>query len=365
MLGGTARVTTVGAAGGPSDDDRWCSVSEADAVVRPLPSDPAEQRVDLSVIVPVKDEVGSLPQLVDEVRAALDAAGDAAAPWELIVVDDGSTDGSWEAISALAEQEPRLLGLRLRRNLGKSFALAAGVEVSRGAVIATMDGDLQDDASEILGMIDRLTEPADLVAGYKAERRDPLSKRLPSKLYNAVTGLVTGLKLHDHNCGLKVGRREVFEDVPLYGEMHRYIAATAHATGYRIVEQPVHHRPRQHGRSKFGAERYVRGALDLLTVITLTRFGRRPLHLLGGFGLLTGAIGSTILLYLAGVWFLTDQAIGGRPLLLLGILLVILAVQLISVGLLAELVISREVSEDRPSRKVAERVGARATDPGA
>jgi len=324
-----------------------------------MTSNPAPAEV--SLLVPVKDEAASLKQLATEVAEAMAGhradrtAGDR---WELIFIDDGSRDGSWPEIVRLSEQDPRIRGLRLRRNFGKSAALAAGFAHATGQVIVTLDGDLQDDPAEIPGMIDRLGEPSDLVAGYKAQRRDPLGKRLPSKIFNAFTGLVTGLKLRDHNCGLKVARREVFATTPLYGEMHRYFAAISHAQGFRVVEQPVHHRPRQYGSSKFGLERYARGALDLLTVASLTRYTHRPAHLFGGVGLTIGLIGMAILVYLSGVWLLTDQAIGDRPLLLMGVLFVLLAMQLTSLGIVAEMMTHREIGREDPLRHVTERAGA-------
>ena len=321
--------------------------------------DPEDVSVDVSVLVPVKDEVASLEQLTAEIRAALDGrAPDAVTGrrWEVVLIDDGSTDGSWEEVARLAADDPRIRGLRLRRNLGKSAALAAGLEASTGRVIATLDGDLQDDPAELPGMIARLGEDADLVSGHKQDRKDPLGKRLASRVFNGVTSLVTGLKLHDHNCGLKVARREVFTSVGLYGEMHRFLASISHAEGFRVVEHPVNHRPRQHGRSKFGLERYARGGLDLLTVLTLTRYSRRPAHLFGGVGIAVGVIGMGVLLYLTGVWFLTDQAIGDRPLLLMGVLFVILAVQLTSLGLIAEMIISRDALNEDPLGHVCQHV---------
>lgn len=310
--------------------------------------------VDLSVLVPVKDEAESLDQLAKEVTMALED-GVGKRTWELIFVDDGSIDDSWTKILDLARSDSKIRGIRLRRNLGKSAALSAGFSNSRGRVIVTLDGDLQDDPSEIPSMFARLEAPADLVAGYKADRRDPFGKRLASKVFNFFTGLVTGLRLKDHNCGLKVVRREAFASVPLYGEMHRYIAAIAHAQGFKVVEQAVHHRPRIHGKSKFGLERYARGALDLLTVIGLTRYTHRPAHLFGGLGLGLGAVGTAILVYLSGVWLLTDQSIGNRPLLLLGVLLVLVAVQLVSLGLLAEMMVSRDDAGESALRHVIER----------
>jgi len=314
------------------------------------------RNVDVSILVPVKDEAQSLDQLAKEVALALDDEANRGF-WELIFIDDGSTDNSWGEIHHLAQRDPRVRGIRFRRNFGKSAALAAGLASAHGMTIVTLDGDLQDDPAEIPGMLGRLGTSTDLVAGYKALRKDPLRKRLPSKVFNFFTSVITGLRLKDHNCGLKVGRRELFESVPLYGEMHRYLAAIAHAQGFTIVEQPVHHRPRLHGSSKFGLERYARGALDLLTVVSLTRFGRRPAHLFGGVGLLLGLIGILTLGYLSGIWFFTDQPIGSRPLLLLGALLVLVAVQLVSLGILAEMVLSQDVSRHDPLRHVSERLG--------
>jgi len=312
------------------------------------------QEPDVSILVPVKDEAESLDQLAKEVTVALDQETNGSG-WELIFIDDGSSDDSWGQILGVSARDPRIRGIRLRRNFGKSAALAAGFANSTGSVIVTLDGDLQDDPAEIPSMLARLDEPADLVAGYKSERRDPLGKRLASKVFNFFTGMVTGLRLKDHNCGLKVSRREAFASVPLYGEMHRYIAAIAHAQGFRVVEQPVHHRPRVHGKSKFGLERYARGGLDLLTVVGLTRYTHRPAHLFGGVGLFLGVIGVAILVYLSGVWLFTDQAIGGRPLLLLGVLLVLVAVQLASIGLLAEMMVSRESADRDVARYITER----------
>lgn len=322
------------------------------------PEVPPVAGVDVSILVPLKDEVGSLGQLCDEVRAAFAPDPDGMGrTWELLLIDDGSTDGSWGHIEALAVADPRVRGLRLRRNLGKSAALATGFAASSGTAIVTMDADLQDDPAEVPGMLDLLDGDVDLVAGHKIHRRDPLGKRLPSKVFNRATSLVTGLRLHDHNCGLKAARREVFDAVPLYGEMHRFLAAMAHAHGFRVAERGVNHRPREHGRSKFGLERYVRGGLDLMTVVTVTRYDRRPAHLFGGMGLVLGGLGVAILLYLTGVWALTDQAIGDRPLLLLGVLLVLVSVQLISVGLLAELSIHRTVDHAETARHVIGRTG--------
>ncbi|MDA3646523.1 glycosyltransferase family 2 protein [Saccharopolyspora indica] len=298
----------------------------------------------VSLLAPAKNEQENLPALFAEISEAMQQQDRS---WELVVVDDGSTDGSWQVISEHAARDPRIRGIRLRRNFGKAAALAAGVAEVRGELLVTLDADLQDDPAEIPRLLAELDAGADLVSGHKANRQDPLGKRLPSKVFNWFTGLITGLKLSDHNCGLKAARTEVYRRVPLYGELHRYIPALAHQLGYRVAELPVHHRPRLHGKSKYGLERYLRGALDLLTVVALTRYGRRPAHLFGGLGMLAGTIGTLILLYLTGVWLFTDDPIGTRPLLTLGILLEIFAVQMISVGLLAELVLHHRTGRDR------------------
>ncbi len=304
---------------------------------------PAETITEVSLLAPAKNEAANLPELFAQVSAAMNAQPRS---WELLVVDDGSTDESWRIITEHAAADPHSRGLRLRRNFGKAAALAAGVAEVRGRLLVTLDADLQDDPAEIPRLLAALDcgeqeRGADLVSGHKAQRKDPLGKRLPSRFFNWMTGVITGLRLSDHNCGLKAARTEVYRRVPLYGELHRYIPALAHQLGYRVTELPVHHRPRAHGKSNYGLERYVRGALDLLTVVALTRYGRRPAHLFGGLGVVAGTLGTLILLYLTGIWVFTEQSIGTRPLLTLGILLEIFSVQMISTGLLAELVLHR------------------------
>jgi dolichol-phosphate mannosyltransferase len=295
---------------------------------------------DVSVLVPAKDEGRTIAPLYAEITAAFAHRPDLS--FEVIFVDDGSIDDTWAQIRALTEQDcGRVRAIRFRRTFGKAAALAAGLDSATGSIVVTMDADLQDNPHELPRLLAELESGRDLITGYKRNRQDPLGKRLPSKLFNAATGWVTGLRLHDHNSGLRVARREVYDAIPLYGELHRYVPALAHAQGFGVTEVPVHHRPRRYGRSKYGLERYPRGALDLLTVVAISRFGRRPAHLIGGVGLLFGLIGTLILAYLSGIWVFTDHAIGQRPLLQLGILLEVLAVQLVSMGLLAELVIHR------------------------
>lgn len=328
------------------------------AVMQPatttIPLDPQGGALDISVIVPVLDERDTLETLVTEIGTAFD--GIPGTSYEVIFVDDGSSDDTWTVIENLSAAHPPVRGIRFRRNLGKAAALAAGVAQSTGATVITMDGDLQDDPKEIPAFLAELDAGADLVSGWKRDRKDPLSKRLPSKAYNRVTGIVTGVRLHDHNCGFKAARREVYEQVPLYGELHRYVPAMAHSLGYKVTEIPVNHRSRTFGRSKYGFERYFRGFLDLLTVLLLTKYGRRPAHLFGGTGVVVGFVGFVILTYLTGVWVFTDDAIGTRPLLMLGVLLEVLAVQLISLGILSELVLSRTENRAAPDM-VVEQVG--------
>lgn len=307
--------------------------------------------LDVSVVVPARNEEATIQILVDEVVAALLTRPELS--YEIVLVDDGSDDGTWRAMTGASSANSAVRALRLRRNFGKATALAAGIDVATGGIIATLDADLQDDPRELSVLLDGLDCGRDLVSGHKKIRHDPLRRRLPSRFFNRVTGLVSGLRLQDHNSGLRVGRRQVYETIPLYGELHRYVPALAHANGFRVAEVTVRHRARTHGRSKYGLERYLRGALDLLTVMSLTRYGRRPAHLFGGIGVLFGLIGTAILLYLTGVWVFTDRSIGQRPLLQLGILLEVVGVQFVGMGVLAELVVFRTPQHGDASSPIA------------
>jgi len=293
--------------------------------------------VEVSVIVPVLDEVESLEILHRELTAALEQIG---RPYELIFVDDGSRDGSFETLEKLHRSDERVRVVQLRRNFGKAAALAVGFREACGRLIVTLDADLQDDPAELPRLLERLEEGYDLVSGWKLRRRDPPSKTLPSRLFNRVTARLTGLPLHDFNSGFKVYRREVVEEVRLYGELHRFIPALAAWRGFRVSEVPVHHRPRRFGRSKYGSARFWRGCLDLLTVLFLTRYTRRPLHLFGGLGFLAWAGGLGVNLYLAGLWLAGARPIGTRPLLAFGVLSMLVGLQFFSLGLLSELVLS-------------------------
>ena len=297
----------------------------------------------ISVVVPVHDEERSVALLHDELRAALEPLGD---PWEVVFVDDGSTDGTFAALTRLHSAHDEVRVVRLRRNFGKAAALQAGFEEACGDRIVTIDGDLQDDPAEIPLLLAKLDEGFDLVSGWKVRRRDPLRRRFLSWLFNAVSGRLSGLRLHDLNCGLKAYRVEVVGGLRLYGELHRFVPVLAHYRGFRVAELPVNHRPRGHGRSRYGVERYVRGFLDLLTVTFMGRYRHRPLHLFGGLGLALGGLGTLVLGYLT-VLKLTGEPIGHRPLLTLGVLLVVVGVQLVSLGLVSELVASHHEERTR------------------
>jgi dolichol-phosphate mannosyltransferase len=299
----------------------------------------------ISVVVPVHDEERSVALLYDELRSALEPLEE---PWEAIFVDDGSTDGTFAALTRLHAGAENVRVVRLRRNFGKAEALVAGFGQARGETIVTIDGDLQDDPAEIPRLLAKLEEGFDLVSGWKARRRDPLRRRVPSRIFNAVTGRITGVRLHDLNCGLKAYRAEVVRGLRIYGELHRFIPVLAHHRGYRIAELPVNHRPRGHGRSRYGIERYLRGFLDLLTVSFMGRYRHRPLHLFGGLGLTLGLLGFGILVYLTVVK-LAGHAIGQRPLLTLGVLLVVVGLQLFSLGLLGEMITSHH--EERAAER--------------
>ena len=243
----------------------------------------------ISVVVPVYNEERSVALLVDELDSALQPLD---TPWETIFVDDGSTDGTFAALTRLHAARDDVVVVRLRRNFGKAAALAAGFAQARGEVIVTLDGDLQDDPAEIPHLLAKLDEGFDLVSGWKSNRRDPLRRRVLSRIFNAVTGWISGVHLHDMNCGLKAYRAEVVRGLRLYGELHRFIPVLAQSRGFRVAELPVNHRPREHGRSRYGLERYLRGFLDLLTVSFLGRYRNRPLHLFGGVGLTLSLAGT-------------------------------------------------------------------------
>jgi glycosyltransferase involved in cell wall biosynthesis len=290
----------------------------------------------ISVIVPVYNEEGSLEELHQELAAVF--KGTLPGPVEFIFVDDGSRDGSWSMLTRLAVIDPRVRAIRFRRNFGKAAALTAGFQAARGQRIITLDADLQDNPAEIPRFLARLDNGFDVVSGWKRTRHDPWHKVIPSRVFNWMVSGLTGCHLHDHNCGFKLYRSEVVREVEIYGELHRFVPVLAHARGFRVTEIEVGHRPRRHGASKYGVSRFLKGFLDLLTVRFLTRFYQRPLHVLGGVGLTLLALGALGLVYLAVLWVLGYRPIGNRPMLFYSIPLLIVGVQLLSLGILAELV---------------------------
>jgi len=297
----------------------------------------------ISLLIAAFNERESIAQLIEEIDEL--TSDQRSFDWQLVVVDDGSSDGTWEEFERISVSNCHVTAIRHRRNSGKSAAIRTGLGAATGDIIVSLDADLQDDPSEIPAMIAKLiNQEADLIVGYKQKRKDPIHKRWPSKLFNAATSRVTGLRIRDHNCGLKAGWAEVWRTIDFYGEMHRYFAAMAHCNGYRVSEQVVNHRARIHGASKFGWERYARGLIDLLTVVLVTRFRGRPAHLFGGIGLIIGLVGFSLLTYLSIDKIVFGAQIGDRPLLNLGSLLLVVSVQLLSLGVLAELVLRTQTT---------------------
>jgi len=304
--------------------------------------------MNISAVVPVYNEVDSLPELHRELAAILPAGG----RHEIIYIDDGSSDGSAAVLKGLSDGVARVKVISFYRNYGKAAALAAGFEAAAGDVVVTMDSDLQDDPAEIPAMIELLNQGWDMVSGWKKVRHDPLRKRLSSKFYNFVVRLMTGVPIHDSNCGLKVYRAEVVKSVEVYGGLHRYIPALAKYKGFKVTEKVVRHRPRQYGKTKYGLTRYLHGLLDLFTVLFIGRYFQRPLHFFGLVGLLLSIAGFIISIYLTINWF-AGVPIGNRPLLFLGILLIIVGIQFFSLGLLAELFVQRRHREQQLVRDVS------------
>jgi glycosyltransferase involved in cell wall biosynthesis len=309
----------------------------------------------ISVVVPLLNEEGSLEELYRQIADALEPRGE---PFEVVFVDDGSTDGSMSVLSRLHDQLSNVVVIHLRRNFGKAAALQAGFLEARGEVVVTIDADLQDDPAEIPQLLAKLDEGFDLVSGWKTRRNDPFLRRAFSRVFNWTTGVISGVHLHDVNCGLKAYRADVLQDMRLYGELHRFIPVLASYQGYRIAEVSVNHRPRQHGRSRYGPERYLRGFFDLLSVTFMGRYRYRPLHLFGGIGMLMGAIGFIVLTYLTVIWF-WGAGIGTRPLLTLGVLLMVVGIQFVSLGLISELITSQHeerISERERTERMVEDV---------
>jgi dolichol-phosphate mannosyltransferase len=294
----------------------------------------------LSIVIPVFNEEESLAELHGELDAVAIANG---YELDIVFVDDGSTDGSWRKIEQLAEEDSRVRGIRFRRNFGKAAALSAGFAAAKGEIVLTLDADLQDDPAEIPRFLEAMQQGLDVVSGYKKRRHDPWHKVGPSRVFNWMVGVVTKVRLHDHNCGFKSYRREIFDEVRIYGELHRFVPVLAAARGWKVGEIVVNHRPRRFGKSKYGVRRIVKGFLDLLTVYFLTGFQQRPQHLLGTLGLLSFAVGLIGLVYLAIYWVLRMTLyeewppLHQRPAVLYSLGALLLGANFMSVGFLAEL----------------------------
>lgn len=309
-------------------------------------------------MIPVLDEERSVAKLHSEIRRV---CGEASIPSEIVFVDDGSTDRSWEAICELSDADPQTEGIRFRRNFGKAAALSAGFAACRGDVVITMDADLQDDPREIPRFLAQLDAGDDVVSGWKRVRHDPWHKVLPSRVFNWLVSTLTGVHLHDHNCGFKAYRREIFDEVELYGERHRFVPVLAAARGWKVGEIEVEHHAREFGHSKYGVSRLIKGFLDLLTIYLLTGFSGRPLHLIGAAGMLFFAIGGLGMTYLSGMWVLSrlstsmvDVELHKRAIFYYCIVSLLLGAQFLLAGLLAELVVSRTQGSS-PPYSVAER----------
>ncbi len=316
----------------------------------------------ISVVIPVYNEQDSLAVLHDEIAHTAQAGN---LQIEILFVDDGSSDGSWDLIRGLSEKHADVHGIRFRRNFGKAAALSAGFAAARGDIIMTLDADLQDDPAEIPRFLAKLNEGFDVVSGWKQTRLDPWHKVLPSRVFNGMVSWLTGVKLHDHNCGMKCYRAEIFREVRLYGELHRFIPVLAAARGFKVGEVVIQHRPRRFGHSKYGVRRFIKGFLDLLTVKFLTGFGQRPQHLLGSIGLFSFVLGNLGMLYLAVTWLLTYfevhefPPLHQRPLLMYAVAATLLGAQMMSIGFLAELM-TAYMGKDQESYSVKERTtGAR------
>jgi glycosyltransferase involved in cell wall biosynthesis len=317
---------------------------------------------ELSFVIPAMDEQETLATLHAEILRVCQSLGRTA---QIVFVDDGSSDGSWEVISRLVAQHPGTDAIRFRRNFGKAAALQAGFSICRGELVFTMDADLQDDPDEIPRFLDKLNQGFDVVSGWKRVRHDPWHKVLPSRVFNWLVSSLTGVRLHDHNCGFKAYRRQIFDEVQLYGERHRFVPVLAAARGWKVGEIEVEHHARKFGRSKYGVSRILKGFLDLLTIYLLTSYSSRPLHLIGAGGLLCFAIGGFGILYLTVMWVVTRMVEGMEPLNLheraifyYCIFAVLLGAQALLAGLLAELIVSRTATQS-PGFSIAEQLTGR------
>lgn len=297
----------------------------------------------ISVIIPLFNEEESVVELSIALKKVFN---NMRANYEVLFIDDGSTDGSFQKIKEIHHLNNRFKCIKFNRNYGKSAALSEGFKAAKGDYIITMDADLQDDPEEIPNLLKKVNEGNDLVSGWKKKRYDPFIKKHTSKLFNFVTGLLVGLKLHDYNCGLKIYKKDVVKNLKIYGELHRYIPALAHFAGYKVSEIPVTHHPRKHGKTKFGSSRFINGLFDLITVIFTTKYIRRPLHFFGLLGMISFLLGIGIMIYLTVLKFFESIPISNRPLFLVGIMLAIVGLQIFSLGLIGEMITKSNADKD-------------------
>jgi glycosyltransferase involved in cell wall biosynthesis len=295
----------------------------------------------ISIVIPLYNEAESLPTLAENITKSVLKDFKI---WEVIFVDDGSIDNSFEVISEICRNDCRFKCLRFRTNMGKSAALSAGFTYARGKYVGTMDADLQDDPKEFKAMLKLMNEGYDLVSGWKKKRHDPITKTIPSKFFNFVTSRCSGIKLHDFNCGIKLYKKEVVQSLEVYGEMHRYLPALAHWNGFRVTEMPVEHHERKFGKSKFGLARFIRGFLDLLTFVFTTRYLKRPMHFFGLWGTICSIVGLIIFGDLSIEWMCGNVHLSERPLAWVSLGLIVIGIQFFSVGLIGELLVKQSYS---------------------
>lgn len=317
----------------------------------------SRQTLALSIVIPLYNEAANIPRICARIAEVLAAAPEPySEAYEVILVDDGSNDGSFEACAEAHRRDPHVQVVQFRRNFGKTAALQAGFQLARGGRVVTIDADMQEDPADLFRLLEQIDAGYDMVSAWRFERNDPLSKTLPSRVFNAVVATLTGVQLHDFNCGFKAYTHEVTRSLRIYGELHRFIPVLAHQQGFRVTEVQVVHQPRLHGKSKFGARRLGRGYLDFIQVLFITTYLRRPLRLFGALGTLLLLAGSLICAYLTLLWLQGQRPIGDRPLLTLGVLLLITGLQFISTGLVGEMLrhSSYEAGDEYSIRRVLE-----------
>ncbi|MBU1164538.1 glycosyltransferase family 2 protein [Patescibacteria group bacterium] len=303
----------------------------------------------ISIVIPTYNEQDSISELYLEIKQVMQSNN---LSYEIIFIDDGSTDGTFKVMEELYNDNQGVKVIRFRTNFGKSAALAAGFKTAIGKIIITMDADLQDDPQEIPALINKINEGYDLVSGWKQKRNDPITKTIPSRAFNFMVRMLTGVKLHDINCGIKAYRSTVIKEIDVYGDLHRFLPVIASNKGFKVTEIKVQHHARKYGKTKYGIKRFVEGILDLLTVLLLTRYVKKPSHFFGSFGLLFFSIGFIADFYVTLLKFITGSTQGRIPLLIFGVLMIVVGVQLISLGLLSEIIIQKDKKHEYLIKKV-------------